>query len=98
MRPRRHFWCGLLLNSEADSNLSCFGPPPWGLEPDKLWAFFSAWKTLLVSFIFTPFTMFGRIHTCHVLITVRVARSEALERSLPAHIPCVKLVTPLSPA
>ena len=68
MRPERHFWCGLLLDSEVDSNLSCFGPPPRGLEPDKLWAFFSTWKTLLVSFIFTPFTMFGRMHTCHVLI------------------------------
>jgi hypothetical protein len=65
-----YFWCGLLLDSEVDSNLSCFGPPPWGLELDKLWAFFSTWKTLLVSFIFTPFTMFGRIHTCHVLIIV----------------------------
>ena len=68
MRPGRHFWCGLLLDSEVDSNLSCFGPPLWGLEPDKLWAFFSTWKILLDSFIFTPFTMFGRMHTCHVLI------------------------------
>jgi len=35
MRPGRHFWCRLLLYSEVDSNLSCFGPPPWGLEPDN---------------------------------------------------------------
>ena len=68
MRPGRHFLCVLLLDSEVDSNLSCFGPPPWGLEPDKLWAFFSTWKTLLVSFIFMPFTLFGCMHTCHVLI------------------------------
>ena len=58
MRLGCYFWCGLLLDSEVDSNLSCFGPPPWGIDPDKLWAFFSTWKTLLVSFIFIPFTMF----------------------------------------
>ena len=69
MRPGRHFRCGLLLDSEVDLNLSCFGPPPWGLEPDKLWVFYSTWKTLYISFIFTPFTMFGHMHTCHVLIT-----------------------------
>ena len=68
MRPRHHFWCGLLLDSEVDSNLSCFGPPPWGLKLDNLWTFFLTWITLLVSFIFTSFTMFGRMHTCHVLI------------------------------
>ena len=67
IRLGRYFLCGLLLDSEVDSNLSCFGPLPWGLEPDKLWAFFLTWKTLLVSFIFTPFIMFVRMHTCHVL-------------------------------
>ena len=46
MRLGRHFLCVLLLDSEVDSNLSCFGPPPWGFEPNNVWAFYSIWKTL----------------------------------------------------
>ena len=29
MRPRRHFSCALLLDSEMDSNLTWIGPPTW---------------------------------------------------------------------
>ena len=64
--------CVLLLDSEVNSNLSCFGPPAWGLEPDELWTSFSIWEVLVVSFIFMPITKYGRTHTCHVLITLSV--------------------------
>src|SRR6185312_10500390 len=90
MRPGRHFWCGLLLDSEVDSKLSCFGPPPWGLQPDKLWAFYSNWKTLLVSFIFTPFTMFGHMHTCHVLTILPFLKEK------PSSVPIVLEADPVS--
>jgi hypothetical protein len=36
MRPGRPFYCAHLLDSELGSNLNCFGPPPWGLEPECL--------------------------------------------------------------
>ena len=51
-----------------NSNLSCFGPPAWGLEPNELWVSFSTWEALLVSVIFVPITKYGRMHTYHVLI------------------------------
>jgi hypothetical protein len=66
MRPGRPFYCALLLNSELSSNLNCFWPPPWGLEPDQPWNSFLTWKTLLDSIFSNPCTRHGHKHGCHV--------------------------------
>jgi hypothetical protein len=68
MRPVRPFYCALLLDSELDSNLNCFWPPPRGLEPDQPWTSLLTWKTLLDIFYSIPCTNHGRMHGCHVLI------------------------------
>jgi hypothetical protein len=68
MRPVRLFYCALLLDSELDSNLNCFWPPPRGLEPDQPWTSLLTWKTLLDFFYSIPCTNHGRMHGCHVLI------------------------------
>jgi hypothetical protein len=69
MRPGRPFYCALLLDSELDSNLNCFWPPPRGLEPDQPWTSLLTWKPLLDFFYSIPCTNHGRMHECHVLIT-----------------------------
>ena len=43
MWPEHQFWCGLLLDSEMDSNLSFFGPLPWRFEPNQPRASFLIW-------------------------------------------------------
>jgi hypothetical protein len=68
MRPGRLFYCALLLDSELDSNLNCFWPPPRGLEPDQPWTSLLTWKPLLDFIYSIPCTNNGRMHGCHVLI------------------------------
>ena len=68
MRPGHHFLCMLVLDTEVDSNL--IWAPPWRLKPDKLRASISIWKSILVSLVSMPFSKCGRIHRCHVLITM----------------------------
>jgi hypothetical protein len=70
MRPGRPFYCALLLDSELYSNLNCFWPPPRGLEPDQSWTSLLTWKPLLDFFYSIPCTNHGRMHECHVLITM----------------------------
>jgi hypothetical protein len=70
MRPGRPFYCALLLDSELDSNLNCFWPPPRGLEPDQPWTSFLTRKPLLDFVYSIPCTNHGRMHGCHVLISV----------------------------
>jgi hypothetical protein len=69
MRRGRPFYCALLLDSELDSNLNCFWPPPRGLDPDQPWTSLLTWKPLLDFFYSIPCTNHGRMHECHVLIT-----------------------------
>jgi hypothetical protein len=71
MRPGCPFYCALLLDSELDSNFNCFWPPSRGLEPDQPCTSFLTWKPLLDFFYSIPCTDHGRMHGCHVLITVR---------------------------
>jgi hypothetical protein len=71
MRPRRPFYGALLLDSELDSNLNCFWPPPQGLEPDQPWTSFLTWKPLLDFLYSIPCTNHGCMHDCHDLITQR---------------------------
>jgi hypothetical protein len=68
MRPGRPIYCALLLDSELDSNLNCFWPPPRALEPDQPWTSFLTWKPLLDFFYSIPCTNRGHMHECHVLI------------------------------
>ena len=44
-----------------------FGPPPWWLEPDELWASFSVRTPSLISS--SSISKHGRMHGAHVLIT-----------------------------
>jgi hypothetical protein len=68
MRPRRPFYCALLLDSELGSNMNFFWHPPRGLEPDQPWTSFLTWKTLLDSIFSNTCTTHGHKHGCHVRI------------------------------
>jgi hypothetical protein len=84
MRPGRPFYCALLLDSELDSNLNCFWPPPRGLEPDQPWTSLLTWKPLLDFFYSIPCTNHGRMHGCHVLIITLSRRPNDTPARLPA--------------